>query len=179
MNFKPDTTGFMFLNKRIWFLIILLSGINIVIILNVSQKNKLLSNCFICWQECKNNNTKIKNFFIERERMHFESSNLKLSDTITLLNLDENICNLNEIVDSAQILVFRFTASHCQSCIDVELQRINKYFNNLHPSKLIFMVSGYDTHSLKLLKEQFTINSDIYIVDERHVSFPAENYDTP
>jgi len=172
IHFDRKTIGYLFLVS------ILVIG-NIFIVLKINKKNQTIATCAKNWQKCTEKNEYLINYFIEREKKCIESENFHISELIELKGLDDNVYPLSEKLNKSPILVFRFTGSQCQTCINTEIERMTEFLRDLSPEKVVILVSDKNLQDLSYLKKVKKINFEIYLVKKEEIIIPLEQYNIP
>lgn len=166
--------------KTFWFLlIILILGCNVLILINQNKKNSQISIFKANWQKSEQRNTTLIDYFLEREKKCIESENINLFGQLIIKDLYDNEYFLKDKLDQSPKLFFRFSASNCQTCIDIEMQRLVRHLAKVDPLKVIVLASDKNIKDLNYLKKVNNINFQIFIVKKEQVFIPLEKYNIP
>lgn len=162
-----------------YLLVICLIIFNVWAFVNLNNKTKLISLCSENWEKSQLKNIDLTNYFIERERRCVESDNFSLSGRLILKDLQGNSLLLQEKLSQPPILLFRFSGSNCQTCIDKEIKRIVQYLNDVNPVKVVILVSDKDINELNYFKKVNGIKFEIFLVEKEEINIPMEQYNIP
>ncbi|QGY47918.1 hypothetical protein GM418_30960 [Maribellus comscasis] len=157
----------------ILFVIIFISG-NLYVIYNISQKNRVISS----YQKIRVDSESLFNFFVDREVKGFESENWMLNPQTMIFNINGDSCTLGDKSSFCPLLVFRFSAQNCRSCIDTELERIKKNLM-VDNQNVMIVASGKTERELSLLKAYNSLDYDFYYFKEDTLDIPIDKYNIP
>ncbi len=166
--------------KFIWYLLTTaLFVCNVFAFINLYKKDRLISICTDNWQKSQNKNITLINNFIEWERKCVESENFPLSDQLILKDLEGNSYLLKEKLNQSPILFFRFSGTNCETCIDLEIQRMTQYLSDVKHDKVVILASDKNVDELSYFKKINGIKFEIFLVEKEDIRIPLEQYNIP
>lgn len=104
-----------------------------------------------------------------------ESLSRKIPDSLVLSNWDGKTYRLEDLLVDKKTIFFRFSASSCSSCLDVEFNNIKL---DLHDN-FIFLVSGSDLSYLARMQRINEISYPVYFIDYNALNLSAESLNQP
>lgn len=113
------------------------------------------------------------NRILELSSIGFDISGVALRD------VDGNIVDLSEVIESKEITVFRFSTNQCNTCYESQLEIIGDLMHTTQ-SDMIFIVS-VDTNimQVELMRKQHSIDAKVYGLCDEYLSMPVDSAGKP
>lgn len=107
----------------------------------------------------------------------YSTRDLKLND-FTIIGLDNKEASISSLVNKETYLVLRFSEHSCNVCIDSLVTMLKKRIIDRHEmNKLLFLVSYENSRSMLILKDQYQLNKNFFLI-EPNISI-LDSFNTP
>jgi len=146
---------------------------------------------------------KTKDFFAQRIFMHMDYANpFKVGPGCSLEDRKGARLHLSDLLSPHKRLFFRFSKLNCETCIDHELGRLQRFLSIFPDSTVIMLADGYNLHELANLSAAHRLSCPLFLVEDgtfqssmpakanipfyfttdtsaiaRHIFFPDKNFD--
>lgn len=152
---------------------------NIYLLININKKNKQLDSCVNTCNTAKAKEKKLKNYFIERDKRSISSEGLFITDSLRIKGINQTAYSLSELIEEPFSLIFYFEESHCRTCIEEELSRMNEYFGDSEKNNILILISGMNERNVKYLKKSNQINFGVYQIEPNKLKLPINKFGIP
>lgn len=150
--------------------VLVISG-NIYLLIKLSTQKKELIKCSNVLMEAKHSEKNLKKYILEREKRSIDSGGLIIEDSVKVRIDEQNYSSLLSLVREPFSVVFYFNSSHCQTCVDAELDRLKYHLNDVG-EHIIILSSGMSQRDIEYFQKSKKLNFLMCNIKENELLLP-------
>ena len=113
-----------------------------------------------------------------REKEMLKNNGVVLSQNLLMVNDNNDTLRFYNLVgnnNGSHKLIIRYSALACDACLDEEIKNIYDYILQIGNENIIILASSYNVRSLKVRKNNLSVNLQVFLIEEIGIPFEENN----